>query len=236
MEKRSYGYLIILVLFISGPVSTHAQSHAAIKIYQNTDIFETEYYESGNDRLTQFENVNFSRISVAVSIPAKTGNIHEIEVFIPEISKSLDDLQFPMNYRFRKDISLDGNADAYSFRYEFSKILTDESKRFSVRVGAGVNPYYVAIEYVPNDPGSYYRATKVYGFATNITPGIKYALGERMSVDLNVPLKVYDMRMEYNRVSNPAIPIRQQKSNDQRHIFFESAYTIRFGLAYDLSK
>jgi hypothetical protein len=56
------------------------------------------------------------------------------------------------------------------------------------------------------------------------------------TVDLNVQLKIYDLRLEKNEVGNPAIPIRQQETNDVDHIFFESAYTIRLGLAYKFTR
>ena len=79
------------------------QSTVGIKIYQNTDLFKIIYNESRNNLLTSSEQINFNRISLAVDIHTKKGFVHEIEFFIPEISKSLDDIQYPMNYEFRKD-------------------------------------------------------------------------------------------------------------------------------------
>jgi hypothetical protein len=77
---------------------------------------------------------------------------------------------------------------------------------------------------------------QLYGFAFNFTPRINYKISRRFNIDLNVPLKIYDLRLEKNQVNNPAIPIRQQNTNDVDHIFFESAYTIRLGLAYKFTR
>ena len=162
--------------------------------------------------------------------------MHEIEFFIPEISKSLDDIQYPMNYEFRKDVTFDGEGTSYSLRYELSKTLTDESKRFGFAIGAGINPYYVHLEYIPNVETTYYWSTQLYGFALNFIPRINYKISRRFNIDLNVPLKIYDLRLEKNEVANPAIPIRQQNTNGSDHIFFESAYTIRLGLAYKFTR
>ena len=212
------------------------QSTVGIKIYQNTDLFKIIYDESRNNLLTSSEQINFNRISLAVDIHTKKGFVHEIEFFIPEISKSLDDIQYPMNYEFRKDTTFDGEGTSYSLRYELSNTLTDESKRFGFAIGAGINPYYVHVEYIPNVETTYYWSTQLYGFAFNFTPRINYKISRRFNIDLNVPLKIYDLRLEKNQVNNPAIPIRQQNTNDVDHIFFESAYTIRLGLAYKFTR
>ena len=69
-----------------------------------------------------------------------------------------------------------------------------------------------------------------------LSQGIKYKFSQRFSIDLNVPLKIYDLRVEKNKIKNPAIPIRQQTTNDYNHIYLESAYSIRLGLMYKLNK
>jgi hypothetical protein len=227
---------LLTTLSILSSICSFGQSSFGVKVYQNTDLFKTIYNERRNNLVTSFEQINFSRISLAADIHTKNGFQHEVEFFIPEISKSLDDIQYPMNYEFRKDVTFDGKASSYSLRYEFSKRLTNESKRFGFSIGAGINPYYLHIEYIPNVETTYYWSTELYGFALNFTPRINYKISRRFNVDLNVPLKIYDLRGEKNEVNNPAIPIRQQTTNDVDHIFFESAYTIRLGLAYKFAR
>jgi hypothetical protein len=222
---------ILTACFLVIVISSFAQNKFGIKIYQNTDIFNTEYYWR-NDRSTSVDNLNFKRISLALEMHTKKGYVHEIEFLLPEISKELDNIQYPLKYKFKKDITLDSEGSAYSFRYELSKILTNETKPFSFEFGIGINPYYVDIEYIPNVETTYYSYEKLYGCALNMIPGIRYKVSQRFNIDLNVPLRIYELRGVEHHIKNPSIPIRQQTANGYSHIFFESAYTIRLGLGY----
>lgn len=227
--------IILVTYFILIAIFSFGQKKYGIKIYQNTDIFKTQYYESRGRTLTKLNVVNFSRPSLAIDIHTKNSFTHEIELLIPEVSKSVENIQYPLNYEFRKDITTKGKASSYSIRYELNKTLTNESNRFSFSAGVGINPYYVRIEYIPIVETTFYMSTKLYGFAFNLTPRLKYKLSKRISVDLNIPLKIYDLRGQRNWIRNPLIPIGQQKNNDYRSIFFETAYTIRLGLMYKLN-
>ena len=226
---------ILTVYFLLIATCSYGQNKFAIKVYQNTDLFEAVYYEQRTDKLTKFNYLNFHRFSFALAITSKNNLMHELEILIPEITKSTDDIQFPMNYAFRKDITFDNKASSYSFRYGVSKSLTAQSARLAFDLGIGVNPYYVHIEYVPRVETTYYWSTKLYGMVFNIIPRVKYRLSDRFSIDLNMPLKIYDLRGEIDQVNNPSIPTRQQTTKDVDNIFFEQAYTIRLGLMYDLS-
>ena len=228
--------IILAALYVLVASCTFGQKSLGIKIYQNTDLFSIEYREWGNSKPTVSEEVNFNRISLAASLQTKSKFVHEVELFIPEISKPLDKIQYPMNYELRRDETFDGEVSSYSFRYEFSKTFTDDTKRLGFGLGAGINPYYVHIEYIPNVETTFYFSSRLYGFVVNVTPRISYRLSNRFSIDLNVPLKIYDLRWEKIRVDNPAIPITQQTVTTLDNIFFEDAYTIRLGVMYTLTK
>lgn len=208
------------------------QKQFAIKIYQNTDIFKTKYYETRNREWTKFDHVNFTRITLALEMTTEKGYRHEIELLVPEISKSPANIQFPLNYEFRKDITFEGKASAYSFRYALSKIRISKPKRFAFDFGMGLNPYYIHIEYMPHVATTYYWSTKLYGLALNVIPQMRYKLSSRFDIDVNLLLKMVDLRGESSRIENPAIPVRQQKVSHYNSIFFEGVYTLRFGLMY----
>lgn len=227
--------ILLTALSISSMICSFGQKNIGIKIHQNTDLFEAKYYESITGELTRFNNVNFNRISFAVNIDTKQGYTHEIELLIPELLKPLDNIQFPLNYEFRKGATFEGQASSYSLRYELSKTLTNQTKRFCFNLGLGINPYYVHLEYIPNVETTFYWSTKLYGLVLNMVPRIKYKISQRIGIDLNVPLKIYDLRGEKNRIKNPAMPINRQTNKENNNIFFESAYTIRLGVMYRLS-
>lgn len=228
--------ITVTAIFISITIHSFGQNNFGIKAYQNTDIFEIQYSESITDEVATVDKVNFTRLSLAIDIQTKKGFTHEIEFLIPEVSKSCDNIQYPMNYEFQKKTpDFEGQASSYSLRYELSRTLTNKVKKIGFHLGAGINPYYVLIEYIPNVDTRYYSSTKLYGFVLNMVPRIKYKLSPRFIIDLNVPLKVYDLRAEKYHVKNPSIPVHQQTKIDYSNNFFESVYTLRFGLMYNLS-
>jgi hypothetical protein len=229
--------IIIAVLFISNAFCSFGQKAIGIKLYQNTDIFEIRYFESMIKHVEKLDKVNFTRVSLAVDIDTKEGYTHEIEFMIPEVSKSYDKIRHAMNHEFQKETpDFEGQASSYSLRYELSKTLTNKANKLDFNLGVGLNPYYVLVEYIPNVDTRYYSSTKLYGFVMNLIPRVIYKLSDRFSVDLNVPLKIYDLRAEKRTIKNPAIPIHQRTTINYSNIFFESAYTIRLGLMCKLRK
>jgi hypothetical protein len=173
---------------------------------------------------------------LAINIDVKKSFAHEIEFLVPELSKSIEDIQFPLNYEFRKDPTFDGKGSSYSLRYELSKTFTEKSRRLGLNLGIGVNPYYVFLEYIPNVETTYYLSTKLYGLVLNVIPRIKYRISNRVYIDLNMPVRIYDYRTEKIRIKNPAIPISQQTFKRSENIFFESVYTIRLGVMYKFGR
>jgi hypothetical protein len=228
--------LFIVLLTLAGSIVVFGQRSFGIKIYQNTDIFDSEVTDTDAKTKTTVHNVNAGRFTIALNLVSKNKMIHEIELFIPEVSKSLDNMQYPMDYNFRKSYRIEGKGSSYSLRYELSKMVTKEDKRLRFSGGVGVNPYYVHLEYFPLNTQTYYSSSRLYGAAINIIPRLTFDLAQGFYLDLSVPLKVYDLRVDEFQVNNPAIPVEQQISTDYNSIFFENAYTIRLGLAYTINK
>jgi hypothetical protein len=221
---------IILTLFaILSVIYSLGQRKFGIKIYQNTDIFETQYYV-GNDETIKFDIVNFDRFSFAFDIDSKNHFTHEIEILIPEVEKPLGKIQFPMNYEFARGATFEGRASSYSLRYELSKTLLKETKGFNFDFGIGVNPFFLFIEYIRDGASTAFRSRRVHGFSVNVVPRISYKLNDRFIIDLNVPLKIYDL---YKGYASYNLPLNPKRNSDFYTInFFENVYTIRLGLMY----
>jgi hypothetical protein len=211
-------------------VSAFAQSSPGFKIYQNTDIFQTRYNESGEE--TTEDNINFTRISLSLNFLTKKGLVHEVEFFIPEFNKPFEKLQFPMQYEFIKGDKFVNEASSFSMRYEINKLLSDKSDRIVFYFGVGANPYFVHLESTPTTPNAYYISLKYYGFEVNVIPGLNYKINQQFSINLNVPVRMYNFRGVKYRQDNPILPLLQQRTNHIKHLFFEPVYTIRLGLGY----
>ena len=109
--------LIFTTLATSIVICSFGQKNFGIKIYQNTDFFEIQYYDYQTVRKSQ--NVNFNRISLAVEFGTPKGYTHEVELLIPELSKSLDNMQYPMNYEFTKSSAVEGKGSRLGLLYTF---------------------------------------------------------------------------------------------------------------------
>lgn len=210
-----------------------AQSTIGLKVYHNTDIYKTVYKASGGDPQTTDDHFNVNRFSLAVDVRTKKGIVHELELFVPEFAKTTDRLQYPMKYELLWQGNFKEEGNTYSFRYELSKDVFRMSDKFTFNLGLGINPYYVDVDYIAQLENMYSRSYKFYGGVFNIVPRLNFKLSNHLTVDLNVPVKVYDLRYSESRVHNPYLPIRQQTSYDTRHIFLEGSYTIRLGLLYN---
>lgn len=227
IKKLLFTFILIVFIFDS-----LAQHQTGLKLYQNTDIYNVQ--EVGLNSTEEITVTNFNRVSLALQFSFQNKYVHEIEFFIPEISRPLPKLHYPLEYEVRNDDSFEGMGSAYSFRYEFGMTLTDYRKPLTFHLAAGLNPYFVKIEYSPIVANAYSSSTTFYGATVNIIPRLIYKISNRFSLDLNIPLKFYDLRREVFNVENPQIPVLYQTITETNNIFFEEAYTIRLGLQYNL--
>lgn len=226
-------YILLFASLMLAITCSFAQSTIGIKLYHNTDIFKSEYYIRGGGRIATDDHVNINRFSLAIDVKTKKGFTHELELMVPDLSKTTGRLQYPMKYKLQRDYGFEDEGSTYSFRYELSKDVFKMSDRFTFNLGLGVNPYYVDIDYESQVDYMYSRSYKFYGGVLNVVPRVNFKLSNRFVVDLNIPLKVYDLRYTEQHIDNPTIPIRQQTTKDNDHIFLEGSYTIRIGLLYN---
>lgn len=208
--------------------SLFGQSEMQIKIYQNTDSYSVVY----ND-FQETDELNFNRISIAFDLRTRRDLLHELELFIPELSTSIHDVKFPMAYAFRDVSWFDARIDTYSFRYELSKVFKP-SKAINFSLGVAVNPFFTRTDYKSSTSYIYDVENKVYGFSANFVPRVMINVSRRFSIDLNIPLKIYDLKVDVTRVMNLSIPREQQESQETENIFFENVYTVRMGVGYKL--
>lgn len=223
------------MLFACEAIYSFGQQGLSFKLYQNTDIFQVQCINIKSEEKTKQVNANFSRISLAAVLLSKKNFFHEVELQIPEFSKPIEKLDFPLHYTFWKGETYDETGSSFSFRYELGKLLGDKSKPINFLLSAGINPYYVQMEYSTTNTQAYYFSSTFYGFAVNATPRLYYKLNRRFNIDLNIPIRIYNFQVEKFRQDNPILPVQQQRHTETNHLFFEAVYTIRLGIMYTLT-
>ena len=225
----------MILLLACAAISSFGQQGQSFKLYQNTDIFQLQCIRLHPREETKQVKTNFSRISLAVTFTSRKRSFHEVELLIPEFSKPIEKLDFPLEYTFWKGEIFDAAGNSYSFRYEFGKLMGDKSKPINFLLSAGINPYYMQLEYTPTTSNAYYQSRTYYGFALNATPRLYFKLNRHFSIDVNAPIRIYNFQKARFRQDNPILPAQQQRFTDTNHLFFEPVYTIRLGLMWHLS-
>jgi hypothetical protein len=235
MKLKRISTSLLTLLFACIAIYSSGQQGQSFKLYQNTDIFQLQCIRLNPREETKQVKANFSRISLAVVFTSRKRSFHEVELLIPEFSKPIEKLDFPLEYTIYKGESFDQTANAFSFRYEFGKLMGDKSKPIHFLLSTGINPYYVQLEYVPTVPNDFYRLTTYYGFALNATPRLYFKLNRHFSIDVNSPIRIYNFQRATYRHDNPILPVRQQRLMETNHLFLEPVFTFRLGVVWHLS-
>jgi hypothetical protein len=230
-----YVALLICLTISAGALAQHEYR---VKLYQHTSSLETVYQRpglNGPEAKTGDRHFTTGTFSVAFNLISLRGNFHhELEIFMPQINRSAQDIQFPRSYDLSRSTMTNDVISAYSFRYEINQDITNVTKRFVLNLGAAINPYHIEMEFKPRENRVYDRTVRMTGATINIIPRISYQLTDRLSVELNVPVNVYDIYRVKQHVDNPVISKDAQTRSGTERTFFPDLYTVRFGVAYTL--
>lgn len=235
MELKRISTSLLTILFVCAAFYAFGQQGQSFKVYQNTDVFQLYCISLHPREETKQVKVNFSRISLAFVFTSRKRSFHEVELQIPEFSKPIEKLDLPLKYTFFKGEPFESAGNSFSFRYEFGKLLGEKSKPINFILCAGINPYYMQLEYTPTTSSAYYQTRKYYGFALNATPRLYFKLNRHFSIDLNAPIRIYNFQKVRYRQDNPILPAQQQRFTKTNHLFLEPVYTLRLGLMWHLS-
>lgn len=220
---------IVLLACLTISFGAFAQQEYRAKVYQHTSWRRSVYQREG---VNNSRDVSTGTFSVAFNVISLKGNFHhELEIFVPEINRPANHIQFATDYNLSHAKATKDVVSAYSFRYEINQDITNVTKRFVLNLGAGINPYYVEIDRKPADPSYYSVHVKYTGATINLIPRVSCNLSERLSVELSMPLHIVDFRKESQRIDSPLLP---GSTNSTKRKFFDDIYTVRFGLAYVL--
>jgi hypothetical protein len=229
---------IALLACLTISAGAFAQHEYRIKLYQHTSSLETVYQRpssGGSDVKSGDRHFTTGTFSVAFNIISLRGGFHhELELFMPQIDRSAQDIQFPRNFGLSRSTLTTDVISAYSFRYEINQDITNVTKRFVLNLGLAVNPYHIDMEFKPRERNVFERNVQITGATINIIPRVSCQLTDRLSLELNVPVNVFDLYKIKQRVDNPGLSIRSQSNGGTEHTFFQDVYTVRFGVAYTL--
>lgn len=214
-------------------IGAAAQSTLRFKVFHHTDFIEKSISDPYLNAITRERVWTFRRVSFAFEFGKHENFKHQLEVFFPQVERPTNVPAYPINYTYSTG-PYNWESTAFSFRYEALKKVGGSSDRVRFVFGLGLNPYYQKLSMIPMQSNFTYHHTVNLGAVINAIAGTQVALTNRLGFEASLPLKIYDLRFKRQKINNPALPPEYQMANSHEHIFFETAYTLRVGLTYDL--
>lgn len=226
-------YLATLILLCSC-CALQAQGKWGIRVNQNTDFFSVTYRETNTTthttRTYEEPEVRMSRISAAI-LHVNRGYAQELELFVPQVNGSQAVFPWPHDVRTYPPNS-ENKYSSYAMRYGVSKNVYSVTRSFALSLGGGLNTYFLKVENAPHFESSFPVLDYVAGLSLNAIPGVNLQASKQLSFVLDCPLKIFDFYYRTVNIKNPAIPLRQQRTNSFETDFFTNAFTVRLGAAY----
>ena len=241
---------LILIVFVSGDLSGQkaiTESRIGIKIYSSIQYFKSiERYSAPYDGRNTVDSATIFQIkpfNLALNITTKRGIIHELEFAdltwrndqTNVIRERVDSARYATYRATEKDFRL-------AVRYQvfwpiFSSLKKGRGKKrhkkTDLLIGTGLQTLYRKKQTIPEDPGRTSPFVDVIttgvGAGVFITPRIISKLGERLYLDINIPVNVF--RVE--RYSTPLpydLPTYKHRIND----FLPKSFELNVGLGIRL--
>ena len=189
-------------------------------------------YVNGSSSHGQFE---FGKITPAFQLISPKGNFHELELTQLTVSKRTSQWNDPLS-SFAPSFSTNSLL-GLSFRYEYGlEVLKKKDlKGLHLYSGFAVNPMYSFVNVSPEMSTIFPQRSHQFNIAAQFVPRISYDVGDRLSIDLNVPINLATLYSNHSTIVNPAWPASAQRSSWTRtELLPFSPFNFRMGLKFKL--
>jgi hypothetical protein len=219
--------------------NTNLEYRSGLKIYNLT----TTEGLSKTVRLSDTSSYQFTNTSTQILHPtiafqwkAKNNNFHEIELTNFEIGKTGAKTEFVADTNGIPFVSgQDIVTTALSVRYEY--ILNFNKSKDSKLVpslGFGVNPYFRKNKYSPLASSSFPASESSFGLRAFITPRVTYFITQKIFVDFNIPLCLFDNFILTEMLDNANLPVEQRTVSTYNFNQFPKFISGRIGIGIKL--
>jgi hypothetical protein len=211
-------------------IQAHAQNENTIKFYQNTD-FTRITYKYAPDAFHEFTDselvTTFNRLSAAYSLAGKKW-LKEVELSYSGKTAPIERIE---DKRPLFVAALKRDFDYASLQFEMLRILTG-SGNFKFSLGPAATVFWARETLTPRDPYVYKRYNEIDGIILTVNGHAAYNLSDRLIIDINARLGIFEGRLLRNKIYNPSIPIRHQENFYQEYNFLPVSYVLRVGVGY----
>lgn len=219
--------------------NTNLDYRSGLKIYNLT----TTEGLSKTVRLSDTSSYQFTNTSTQILHPtiafqwkAKNNNFHEIELTNFVIGKTGAKTEFVADTNGIPFVSgQDVVTTALSVRYEY--ILNFNKSKDSKLVpslGFGFNPYFRKNKYSPLASSSFPASESSFGLRAFITPRVTYFITQKIFVDFNIPLCLFDNFILTEMRDNANLPVEQRTVSTYNFNQFPKFISGRIGIGIKL--
>jgi hypothetical protein len=219
--------------------NTNLDYRNGLKIY-NLSTFEENFksIQLSDTSSYQFTNTSTQILhpTIAFQWKARNNNFHEIELTNFEIGKTGAKTEFVADTNGIPFVSgQDIVTTALSVRYEY--ILNFNKSKDSKLVpslGFGVNPYFRKNKYSPLASSSLPAFESSFGLRAFITPRVTYFITQKIFVDFNIPLCLFDNFILTEMLDNANLPVEQRTVSTYNFNQFPKFISGRIGIGIKL--
>lgn len=196
---------------------------------------------SGEDAEALFrkENFDFGQLSFAVEIDGGKFLTHEFELmpFWIERNKEIHYIDFLDTLPDAPDsfIIFGGKSTSIEIaaRYQATHHFYP-NKLFDPYLGLSSQLYYSFSEFKPFTSMTFPIREQNLGLLFSIVPGVLIHVNRRMAIDFNIPLGIYDFKLNMIKNDNPSLPTNERKTSKFIGEFIPNYMNFRIGLVYTL--
>jgi len=247
--KKKYLILLTFLMLLCSPALKAQENPDAkkirLKLYANgfysyargPDDFARPWENA--EALFRKENFDFGHLSFAVEIDGGKFFSHELELmpFWIERNKEIHYINFLDTLPSPDDSRVTSGGTSTSieiaFRYQANHYFCP-NKIFDPYFGLSSQLYYTFSEYVPYTSMTFPAREQDLGLLFSLVPGVLIHLNEKMALDFNIPLGIYDFRLNMTKEDNPLLPVRNRKNSKFIGEFIPNYVNFRIGLIYTL--
>jgi hypothetical protein len=231
--------LLFICFFLKAQENVNLKK-IAVKLYVNGFYKYTERDDYngliGSDYafLDKNKGYDFGGLSFALEVQRNNFFSHEFEIMPLKIRQN--DKIKTILYTVTNEVVLIGvkttsieSALRYQLTYYFIK-----DKVVLPSIGLSPQLFYNFNKFDPSTTGYFGLTAQNIGLNLAIIPGLAFKLNKKLSIDLNIPIGIYEIKYDAINSENPNLPIRDQKDSKIIGEFIPKKVNIRIGIIYNL--
>lgn len=214
MIRQTSTIALLFILKMAMAQNPNLEFKKALKIY-NLTTYEEKTYNLPLNNGTTSDYKRYTSYSLQILHPTvafqwttEKQNFHEIELTSFVLGKTSSKTELIMDssqtiITSGNDITKTDIGLQYEYIVNFNK---SKDHKLVPALGFGANPYFEQNFNAPMIAQSFETRETCFGVRAFITPRVTYYFNEKLFMDFNIPLYLFDLSIQTNYVGNPAAP------------------------------